>query len=153
MRTAQLLMVLMLCCGANGQGTFRNLDFGLSQVQPSTQANSLVPASQAFPFWTTYVDATPISLVRYDGVNIGTPGIAFLDSQSPVGPIVPGFHTAVLQAGGTTSVLLSAAIAQTAVVPQNAMVLVFVASAPIGEGWSVTIGGQQIPVVESSQVR
>jgi hypothetical protein len=34
------------------QGTFRNLDFGLSQVPTSTVPNSFVDASIAFPFWT-----------------------------------------------------------------------------------------------------
>lgn len=149
-----LLVFNLLLAGysAPAQGTFRNLDFGLSSVPPSTASGMTVSSASAFPFWNLYVDNNQISTVTYNDLGIGSAEIALLAANSPVGALVPGHNTAVLQAGILSLARVSAGIAQTGVIPTDARSLLFVASAPYDVGWSVTIGSQALPVVQVSPV-
>src|SRR5262249_25657170 len=66
---------------------------------------------------------------------------------------IPGHYTAVVQAGdGGFLGPVSAALAQTGQIPIGTMSLLFVATPPNGAGWQVSVGGQNIPGVEVSQV-
>lgn len=136
----------------NAQGTFRNMDFGLSQVPNSTPWGTLVPANQALPFWTAFNGINPINLVLYNSVTIGSASVDLLTPDDTTDGGIPGHYTAVLQAGAVNASTVSAAIAQTGQIPAGTMSLLFVATPPSGGGWKVTIGGQSIPVVEVSQV-
>ena len=136
---------------AYAQGTFRNLDFELSQVPTSTSPGAFVPASQALPLWTVYVGGNQQSTVLYNDLTAGRAAVALLSSD-PRNPyrygVIQGNYAAVLQAGGGGD----AAIAQTGTIPANAMSILFEASAPYGSGWTITIGDQRIPVIEVSTV-
>src|SRR3974390_1778033 len=64
---------------ADAQGTFHNMDFGLSQVPNTTPWGTLVPANQAFPFWTAYYDGTnQLSNVLYNGETLGSVSVDLL---------------------------------------------------------------------------
>lgn len=154
-KTRTILIALNLLSNVSalrGQGTFRNLDFGMSQVPEFTPPDTLVSASVAFPFWSTYLGTNQISSVLFNSETIGSANISLLDSHSPVGAVIPGYNTAVLQAGYVSSVVVPASIAQTGQIPSDAMSLLFVASAPSLSGWQVTIGDIKIPVVEVAPV-
>jgi hypothetical protein len=128
------------------QGTFRNLDFGLSQVPTSTVPNTSVDASIAFPFWTLSGGPIQISSVLYNGMTLGSLSVDLLSPDDPGGNGgIPGDYTAVLQAGFPGSF---ASIAQTAQIPSGVMSLLFLATPPKLAGWEITIGGRNIPVVE-----
>jgi len=137
---------------AGAQGTFRNMDFGLSQVPNTTPWGTLVPVSQAFPFWTAYFGADQVTTVVYNAVAVGSVSVGLLTPDNTAAGGIPGHNTAVIQAGDYTTGLVSAALAQTAQIPVGTMSLLFVATPPYGPGWEVSIGGQTIPVVEVSQV-
>jgi len=153
MKLALLLAVLTVASAANGQGTFRNMDFGLSQVPSSTPWGTVVPVNQALPFWTAYYAGTnQVPGVLYNSEHIGSASVDLLSPDDTRDGGIPGHFTAVLQAGTSGLSFASVALAQTAQVPVGTMSLLFVATSPNGGGWQVSVGGQTIPVVEVSQV-
>jgi hypothetical protein len=148
-----LLCFLVLCCSlcARAQGTFRNLDFGLTQVPSSTPPGS-VPTTQALPFWSAYIGGVQQSSVFYNSESLGA-------EISLISPNTPGFvpfgkymvylSAALLPDGSSTS------IAQTSQFPDSANALQFVASGtqfpspnPFLE---VTVNGMKIPLTQTSQ--
>src|SRR5579859_5587455 len=94
------------------QGTFRNMDFGLSQVPSTTSWGTQVPVSQAFPFWAAYYGANQVTTVVYNAVALGSVSIGLLTPDDPADGGIPGHNTAVIQAGSGTFGPLSAALAQ-----------------------------------------
>jgi hypothetical protein len=129
------------------------MDFGLSQV-PNTQPwGSVVPTSQAFPFWSVYFGANQVTSVGYNVQAINQAFVGLLTPDNTAEGAIAGHNTAVIQAGNLGfQGPVSAAFAQTAQIPVGTVSLLFVATPPNGAGWQVTIGGQSIPVVEVSQV-
>src|SRR5690349_15810292 len=64
---------------ADAQGTFHNMDFGLSQVPSSTPWGSWVPANQALPFWTAYYAGTnQFTQVLYNSETLGSVSVDLL---------------------------------------------------------------------------
>jgi hypothetical protein len=138
---------------AGAQGTFRNMDFGLSQVPNTTPWGTEVPVNQAFPFWSAYQGANQLTTVLYNGITAGGANVGLLTPADTADGGIPGHYAGVLQAGvGGGPGLVSAALAQTGQIPDGTMSLSFVATPPNGGGWQITVGGQSIPVVEISQV-
>src|ERR1051326_8993707 len=141
--------LVAVCVSALAQGTFRNMDFGLSQVPSSTPSGTLVPVSQAFPFWTAYYAGTnQFTSVAYNGVALGSVLVDLLTPDNTAAGGIPGHYTAVIQAGDYGAGRVSAALAQTAQIPVGTMSLLFVATPPFTAGWQFSVGGQTIPVVE-----
>jgi len=145
------LIVLCQSLVSQAQGTFRNLDFGLSQVPASTPPGTPVAASTALPFWDLYAGPNQATTVLYNAVGLGGVGVSLLSPTDTVDGGIPGHYTVVVQAGLANGSVFSAAIAQTAQIPAGSMSLLFSSTPPNGGGWQVTVGGQQLPVVEVSQ--
>ena len=141
------LSLLVQCSYAQG---FVNIDFGSANIPNSTPSGSFVSMSNAIPGWTGYLGSVQQTTVLYNSLATGSAVLAILATNSPVGGVIPGnIYNVVLQAGSTS---LSAAIAQTAVIPSYANSIFFTASLPYAAGWQVTIAGQNIPVTEVSTV-
>ena len=136
---------------AHAQGTFRNLDFELAQVPTSTPPSTLVPASEALPLWTAYVGNNQQSTVLYNNLYLGQAVVALLSSD-PRNPfpngVIQGNYTAVLEAGAGGD----AAISQTGTIPPGTKSILFEANMPAASGWTISVGGVTIPVVQVSQV-
>src|SRR3974390_553429 len=62
---------MLSCLTAQGQGTFRNMDFELAQI-PQNQPHGLVAADLAFPFWTVYYGTTSQTQVLWNDVSVGS---------------------------------------------------------------------------------
>jgi hypothetical protein len=138
-----------------GQGTFRNLDFELAQVPTSTPAGTLVPTGSAVPFWTAYLGNDQQSTVQYNQLYLGSGSVDLLTSDGPYSmSVFQGRYGVALQAGGPFGGGGGgdASISQTGAIPQNALTLLFAASAPYGAGWTVSVGGQVLPVVQLQQI-
>jgi hypothetical protein len=141
--TAYSFQVYSLLC----QGSFENLDFDSANIPSGTAAGTLVPASEALPFWMVYVDGVQQSQVLYNSLYIGTATVALVGPGSTAGGVIPGnTYTAVLQSGQGTSGLVSASIAQSGTIPASTQSLLFESSLQYGAGWYVSIGGQNIAV-------
>lgn len=142
-----VVLIAMLRKNVESQG-FVNLDFSSANIPNSTPAGSFVSISSAIPSWTSYLGSVQQTTVLYNSLFIGSAVLAILGTNSPVGGNIPGnAYTVVLQAGSSS---LSAAIAQTALIPSTAQSIFFTASLPYAAGWQVTIAGQNIPVTQIS---
>ena len=137
-------LIQPLCVYA--QGTFRNLDFELSQI-PQTQPPGSVMASLALPFWTVYFGAAPQSTVLWEELSAGSSAVTLCGPNGTVTSIAGGYSALLF--GGDTSPDVS--IRQTGIVPANAESLLF--KAQVGPGKptiSVSLGGQTLPLMALS---
>ena len=80
MKTALFLAMLTVAYVADAQGTFRNMDFELSQVPISTPDQTTVGSSIAIPFWAAYLGTSQQTTVLYNGVTAGTAAVVSADS-------------------------------------------------------------------------
>src|SRR6516225_9678703 len=93
------MTVIFATASTDAQGTFRNMDFGLSQV-PNTQPwGSVVPTSQAFPFWSVYFGANQVTSVGYNVQAINQAFVGLLTPDNTAEGAIAGHNTAVIQAG------------------------------------------------------
>jgi hypothetical protein len=137
---------------ACAQGTFQNLDFEQAAIVPTGPGIfPLVEAAPALPHWTAYLGSTPLSIIVYNSISIGSPMVSIHDVMSPVVSTIQGSYSVALQhsVGGTPT---TAAIGQTGSLPADAMSLVFSAS-PISsltslEQLQVTFAGNPISIFE-----
>ncbi len=137
---------------AYAQAGFQNLDFASASIPTGTQPNSLVAVGAALPGWTVYVGASQQATVLYNSVDFGTAIVSLFGPGSPFSGIPGSAYTPVLQAGEGFSGPVSAAIAQTGLIPAGANSLLFSASLPNLAGWQVTVGGRVIPVSQGPQI-
>jgi hypothetical protein len=151
LKTAFTIFLALVCSvGIScAQGTFQNLDFASANIPAGTAPGSFVPISAALPGWTGYFGTTQQTSMLYNSLETGSVQLALIGPNSPVPGLIPGnSYTPVLQAGlGINNALTSASIAQTGLIPNGTQSILFTASAPYGAGWSVTIAGENIPVV------
>src|ERR1700720_1288523 len=154
-----LLPGLLLGNLVNAQ-SFGNLGFESAVLVPvSGDPYDRVEAGPAFPLWTCYTDSTELgvtnvlTLVNYDNEFLDSAGVAILNTNDVHGfqalsQAFEGNYTALLQAGFSLTneaIRLSAAIAQTGVVPAYARTINFEAAA-YNLNFAVTFAGQNLPV-------
>ena len=137
----------------NAQGTFRNLDFELSQVPisaPDGMYRFGKPSLSILDGVRSQQPADQCALQQCDVRNgIGRP-VEYL--LTDLGQLCHSgkCYMPVLQAGAGGD----ASLAQTGVIPLGTRSLLFLTGAapPSGGGWTVTVGSQTIPVVEVSRI-
>ena len=135
------------------QGTFRNLNFESATV-PNVPPNLpvLLNASDAVPGWTVYIGTNQSSQVWYNGISAGGAFVSIIDRHTAyVGNRVISFNfTATLDSGiaffGGTGIPVSAALAETGLIPGFAHSLLFGASGDVS-AMRVTFNGQDLPFV------
>ena len=157
--TAILILILAQfgSTGLHAQGAFQNLDFeSASVVNAPPYQPTMLPIGQVFPSWTAYYGTTPVTQVYFNGFSLGSALVTLISSNTMYvgGNVIQGNYTATLSAGnevndqGPTGAFVSAAIAQTSLIPVTARSLRFGAS-PLWPGsvadLSVTFNGQDIP--------
>ncbi|HEX3799744.1 MAG TPA: hypothetical protein VH413_13695 [Verrucomicrobiae bacterium] len=137
----------------NAQGSFQNLNFASAAIPQGTPNGSFVPVVEALPGWSAYFGSSQQNSLLYNNLSTGSVEVALLDQNSPVGGVIPGNqYTVVLQAGlNGVNGASTASIAQTGLIPSGSRSIIFTAAPPTGPGWSVMLGGQNIPVVPESQ--
>ncbi len=96
------------------------------------------------PGWTGYLNGSQVSSVTYNTIALDSSAISLHSSTSPIFQPLRGGYSVYLQGGRFSSI--SAAIAQTGLVPQTAQSLVFLS---VSEGsLQVTFDGQIIPMIQ-----
>ena len=126
------------------QGTFRNLGFE-RPILPLIQDNNLmVPASNAIPGWTAYLDSFRLDRVGYNTISLGSPQIS-LEGPGFSEPAFQGSYFVILQ-GGIFGSTVTPSIAQTGMIPQDARSLLFYAN-PLSS-LQPAFAGQLIPLVQ-----
>jgi hypothetical protein len=144
-----LALLLSAVLSVPGQGTFQNLGFESATLIPIGSDPHLgVQFGSAFPGWTAEVGGVQLPGVLYDNANLDHSGISIIDSQSPVGSVIQGNFTAVLQAGlspsdPTQHLTADTTLAQTGLIPFGTQSLLFRANlfGP-SDAFDVTLGGQ-----------
>lgn len=124
---------------------FINLNFESANIVPiPADPAGRVQFGPAFPGWTAYFNATPLSFtdpVNYNNPSLGTAAIGLVNSASPSGGAISN-QTVLLQGSsiinGTT-----VSLAQTGLVPTGTMSLRF-QGANFGPSLFVSLGGQPL---------
>lgn len=136
---------------ANGQGTFRNLDFEaasqyITPTQPGQYGGTVDPAL-AFQGWT--VGNAPGSMPTfylYNNVTVGSPAVDLIGPDFPNGlglnPL-HGLYSVVIQNWGSGP---GPTLSQTALVPADARSLSLMVD-PRYSGVAVSLNGVNIPLV------
>lgn len=140
-----------------GQGTFQNLDFESPMLPfvPVDTTYGFVAASNSLPGWTVYVGTNQQDRVLLNNYFLGTAVVDLLGPGWTDGPsVIEGAYSVVLQAGrgpdGNPLNHVSAAIAQTSLIPLSAMTILFKAKPVLGgpaTQFGVSIAGQDISLV------
>jgi hypothetical protein len=128
--------------------SFVNLNFEQATIVPD-QTSPYYPyevfASNAIPGWTGYINGNPVDRIFYNTESLGGPSISLESSLSPVFQPIQGSYSVYLKSfsdtGGT-----SAAIGQTAQIPNNASSLRFLRIP--NSGFDVSFAGQNIYLVQ-----
>jgi PEP-CTERM motif len=150
-----LLIVALVCADQNlrAQGNFQNLDFESAIIVPIPgDVYGRVEFAPAFPGWTGYIGTNQVPLALHNNIFLGSAGLGIME-ESGGGfhtPVIEGNYMAVLQAGvgGPTGTnRLSAAIAQTSLIPVNSQSLLFKTGSSITGPFEVTVGGQTISMI------
>ena len=144
---------LTLTASAFAQGTFQNLDFEAANL-PSVPVGGFVSSLSAIPSWTAYFSTNVTTQIWHNNYALGAVNISIIGPgfSGPASfPVIQGSYSVFLQSGldGTATTRMSAAIAQTGIIPLTAMSLRFsVGSYLAGDPAQlvVSIGGQNIPI-------
>jgi PEP-CTERM motif len=136
---------------AAGQGTFQNLNFESASV-PNIRSDqtAFVLTTDALPGWTTYSGPYQQSQVLYNGISLGGALVSLVDRHTLgySNNVIGGSFTVTLDSGSIfingNQILVSAAIAQSGMIPGGSMSLRFDASWNVG-ALSVTFGGHVLP--------
>ncbi len=131
------LAILAPLLSAIAQGGFQDLSFESARLVPSPGDPGRFTIAAAFPGWNGYYGTNQFSSVLYNNLTLGGASISILDSSSPVGLVIDGRYTAVLQAG-----LEDTYIAQIGLIPTSALLLEF--KAFVGGSAAVSFAGQDI---------
>jgi hypothetical protein len=149
------LALLLSAAGAEGQGSFQNLDFesanlaGYSPTPPGGPATS-VPISDGLPNWSAYFSSVSGGTFQLDGVwydaqSLGGAAISVVDNKSSLRPPIQGNYDVLLSGGGGFNDT-STTISQTGLVPSDTM------SLQVTMQWShiapvITLGGLTVNMV------
>ena len=131
-------LMLAVLSPANAQGTFGNLAFESANIPPGTQISTMIPATNAFPKWSSTAP------VYYDGLSTGGAIISIIDSNVGAGfqPLQGNYSVFLFGGpGGPTT------LSQTGLVPVGTeSLLVDLAGSGIPL-LIVSLGGQTIQMV------
>jgi hypothetical protein len=133
--------------------SFQNLDFESASLIPvSGSYQGEVEIGPALPGWSVF---TQVPYVLYDSMFLDSAGVSILDTNRPYGfqvltQTIQGRFTLLLQGGFSLSYpaggRLSAAIAQTGLVPAGVRTLLFDGAMYAGEtNFTVSVAGQSLP--------
>jgi hypothetical protein len=146
------LTTFSLVTSAHSQ-SFVNLDFEDTTLPPPANRNQaeFVPFTNAFPGWTGYIASTPTNQAAYNGVSLGAALVALISTQtgtfSQSNNVINGNFTAVLCSGGN-SLFVSAALAQSGLIPIGTQSLMFDLGANSSlDGLSVTFDDQNLSLI------
>ena len=149
-----ILLTAAVVSPADGQGTFRNLNFEMANVTalPSGQYGSLTGVSSldALPGWTVYIGSAETSHVLHNNLTSGSASVSILGpiwNNAAGATVISGNYSAVLQAGDLNGAHVSATIAQDGTVPADAKSIQMRVNAFEGYGLGVFLGSQYIPMV------
>lgn len=153
------LRMLYICLGtfalvqSGFAQSFQNLDFEAAHNIPvfNPQAHPWsMPAANALPGWTCYIESNVTSTVFYNDVALDSAQIGLQASDSPYPPngLLEGQYCASLQSGvigfsGTGLIYGTVTIAQLGEIPFDAQSIRFTGNAP----FAVTIDGNAIPML------
>ncbi|MCF7668400.1 MAG: hypothetical protein K9N48_01325 [Verrucomicrobia bacterium] len=144
-RTATILFGLVMCALlAQGQGTFKNLDFEQANIVPfNGEINpSLIDASEALPYWTVYTGNKQDNYVVYDTYAVGSPAVSIHDYKSTLTPLQGSYSVGLQHSKGGNP--KTASIGQTGILPKDINSIIFYAVNP--DDIKVTFSGQEIPI-------
>jgi hypothetical protein len=137
-------IALLAVFSAQAQGTFQNLDF--EQANPiSTGTPNVVTAASALPGWTVVIDGIQQTVVGYDFLSTGGPGVSLIGPG--FGPLDGNYS--VSMTGSFPASIPS--ISQIGTIPAGAQSLVFEGQKGSRAGGNgslvVMIGTQTIPII------
>jgi hypothetical protein len=142
-------LILFFCLAATtslGQGTFQNLNFESAVIVPAGPP-PLVEFSPAFPGWSAYIGTQAVT-VASTAPALSSANIALISNSFAAGPRISGLYTAVLQAGiAGIAGPSDASLAQTGLVPADALSLRFLAAGDI-PAMSVMMNGAPLTLFE-----
>jgi hypothetical protein len=155
------LALLLSVAGAEGQGTFQNLDFESAVLVPVPgDPYGGVAFGPAFPGWTVYIGGAPLDAAwypnaLYNNEFLDSSGISIFDHNFAYGSVIQGNYTALLQAGMDLKTLQPAdtRLSQTGLVPIGTQSLLFEARFTYGRpptSFAVTLDGQNLSLVPLS---
>jgi hypothetical protein len=141
-------VVLMLSAFSSlPQGTFRNMDFELTQI-PQNQPAGLVSTASALPFWTVYYGSTQQTSVYWNATSAGSTlaTLLGLNGDNGLHPAIDGGYSVNLTGSSP-----DAAISQGGQLPTDAVSLLFKAQFGLpGQQLTVSIGGATLPMFDVS---
>jgi hypothetical protein len=151
------LALLLSAAGAEGQGTFQNLDFESAVLVPVGGSYGGVAFGPAFPGWTVYIGGAPLDAAwypnaLYNNEFLDSSGISIFDRNFAYGSVIQGNYTALLQAGLDDKTFQPAdtTLSQTGLIPIGTQSLLFEARFTFGRPpttFAVTLDGQTLSVV------
>jgi len=145
MNAALFLAVLTVASVANGQGTFRNMDFEQSQI-PQNQPSGLVAADLAFPSWTVYYGSTPQTQVLWNDVSVGSTLASLVGQRS--GALDGGYSAFLFGGSSGPSTPVDCSISQVGQLPDDAVSLLFEAHGV--QQLTVAVSGVTLPLFDVS---
>ncbi len=137
------LLVIVNQAGLS-QGSFVNLDFEHPVLPLITIGGNRVAIENGLPGWTGYLGGIPVDWAFHDTVSIGGAAISLHDLDSNRLPL-DGSYSVLIQPS-TAGPLTIPAIAQSGLIPQDAMSLTFFASPAYR--FETTFAGMNIPLFE-----
>lgn len=147
-------LVLYLACASSlwAQSAFTNLDFESARLVPiPNDPYGSVYLSTASPGWRAFSGTNQMNSALYDDMFLDSTGIAIVDANSPVGGLIQGNCTVVLQAGNEItsgpSVPADASLSQTGLVPLGTKSLSFLAGT--NGPFVVSLGGVALNLISS----
>lgn len=140
--TASLTILLFVTRLGFSQG-FINLDFESANL--SAYGAGFVPAPDAIPGWTAYIDGVSQANIFYNELSLGAPAVAVFGTNGFYN-VIDGAYSIDLYGGSMVSAGVS--ISQPGTVPASAKSILFKAenNGPLFTGvLLVSLGGQNIP--------
>ena len=132
-----MAFVLAIRCGFS-QG-FINLNFEAANVSAYGAGPASVPATDAIPGWTTYVNGFQTSQVFFNDIALSSADVSLHGTNSFEKPL-QGNYSVELIPGSFDSFTTNAAIGQTGQIPVLAQSLSFFGNDLTG--WKITFAGQ-----------
>jgi len=141
------MLVFAVVERCDAQGLLFNVDFEHPILPLILDPGDVVPIANALPGWRGYIGEMPVDGIRYDDRAIDAADISIQDSLSPFLRPIQGSYSVLLKGSSmNTFEPKTAAIAQTALIPQNTRSLIFFSTS--FSTFQVTFGGQFIPLLQ-----
>jgi len=144
------LALLLSAASALGQGSFQNLDFESAHIPSGTQPLAELSFSAALPGWSgTYSNSggtSPATSVVYDGMSLGGPMMAIIDTLNLGAKPLQGNYSPYLFGGVIPPAQpTTMTISQTGLVPLGTTAILMDVQAQ--NGFTASLGGQPVNMV------